>query len=142
MGAVYTAEHRLMERLVALKLISPTLLDNAASVDRFRREFRAAARLSHPNVVTAFDADQVIRIRAASESAAGAGSGDAQGTSRQGRPSVDRLVLCHKCEGQSSKARSLSSGVAISARGFRRIENSAPEMPLIRRDSGTRFGPG
>jgi len=58
MGAVYKAEHRLMERLVALKVISPALLDNAAAIDRFRREFRAAARLSHPNVVTAFDADQ------------------------------------------------------------------------------------
>jgi serine/threonine-protein kinase len=58
MGAVYKAEHRLMERLVALKVISPALLDNAAAVERFRREFRAAARLSHPNVVTAFDADQ------------------------------------------------------------------------------------
>src|SRR5262245_2004920 len=58
MGAVYKAEHRLMERLVALKVISPSLLGNAAAIDRFRREFRAAARLSHPNVVTAFDADQ------------------------------------------------------------------------------------
>jgi len=63
MGAVDKAEHRLMERLVALKVISPTLLDNAAAVDRFRRELWAVARLSHPNVVTAFDADQVIRTK-------------------------------------------------------------------------------
>lgn len=58
MGAVYKAEHRLMERLVALKVISPSFLQNAAAVDRFHREFKSAARLSHPNVVTAFDAER------------------------------------------------------------------------------------
>jgi eukaryotic-like serine/threonine-protein kinase len=58
MGAVYKAQHRLMERLVALKVISPEFLQNQAAVDRFRREFKAVARLSHPNIVTAFDAEQ------------------------------------------------------------------------------------
>jgi serine/threonine protein kinase len=58
MGAVYKAEHRLMKRLVALKTISPAFLSNAAAVARFRNEFQSTARLSHPNVVTAFDADQ------------------------------------------------------------------------------------
>lgn len=58
MGAVYKAEHRLMGRLVALKVISPAFLKNAAAVARFRGEFRATAMLSHPHVVTAFDADQ------------------------------------------------------------------------------------
>ncbi len=58
MGAVYKAQHRLMERLVALKVINPEFLQNAAAVDRFRREFRAVARLSHPNIVTAYDAEQ------------------------------------------------------------------------------------
>ncbi|MEX2026696.1 MAG: protein kinase, partial [Pirellulaceae bacterium] len=58
MGAVYKAQHRLMERLVALKVISPEFLQNEAAVDRFRREFRAVARLSHPNIVTAYDAEQ------------------------------------------------------------------------------------
>ena len=58
MGSVYKAQHRLMERLVALKVISPEFLQNEAAVERFRREFRAAARLSHPNIVTAYDAEQ------------------------------------------------------------------------------------
>ncbi len=40
MGAVYKAEHRLMERLVALKVISPALLANPQAVERFRREVR------------------------------------------------------------------------------------------------------
>src|SRR5262249_5628293 len=59
MGRVYKAEHRLMERLVALKVINRNLTDNAAAVERFRREVKTAAKLSHPNIVTAFDAEQV-----------------------------------------------------------------------------------
>jgi serine/threonine protein kinase len=59
MGRVYKAEHRLMERLVALKVINRTYMDNPAAVDRFRREVKTAARLSHPNIVAAFDAEQV-----------------------------------------------------------------------------------
>jgi len=58
MGAVYRAEHRLMNRIVALKVIRPELVHEREMVDRFQREIHAAARLTHPNIVTAFDADQ------------------------------------------------------------------------------------
>jgi eukaryotic-like serine/threonine-protein kinase len=58
MGAVYRAEHRRMERLVALKVIHPRLTSRPEAVERFRQEARAAARLAHPNIVTAHDADQ------------------------------------------------------------------------------------
>jgi len=58
MGAVYKAEHRLMQRTVAVKVISGRLTHNAAAVERFRREVKAAARLSHPNIVTAYDSEQ------------------------------------------------------------------------------------
>jgi WD40 repeat protein len=58
MGAVYKAEHLVMERAVALKVISRSLIARPAVVERFRREVRAAARLSHPNIVAAYDADQ------------------------------------------------------------------------------------
>ena len=58
MGEVYLAEHRVMERQVALKVIRPALLNDAATVQRFRAEVKAAARLSHPNIVTAYDAEQ------------------------------------------------------------------------------------
>jgi sugar lactone lactonase YvrE len=58
MGAVYRAEHLLMARPVALKVINKGLIDNRATVERFRREVQAAARLVHPNIVTAYDADQ------------------------------------------------------------------------------------
>src|SRR5262245_49372510 len=58
MGAVFKAEHRLMERLVALKVIRKDLTDRPAAVERFRQEVKAAARLAHPNIVAAYDADQ------------------------------------------------------------------------------------
>jgi hypothetical protein len=58
MGAVYKAEHRHMGRVVALKVISPALVGSEAAVARFRQEVQAAARLIHPNIVTAYDADQ------------------------------------------------------------------------------------
>jgi len=59
MGSVYLAEHRLMERKVALKVIRHDLVENPGLIDRFHREVRAAARLAHPNIVTAYDAEQV-----------------------------------------------------------------------------------
>jgi serine/threonine protein kinase/WD40 repeat protein len=58
MGDVYQAEHRLMHRMVALKLIKKRCVRNPAAIDRFHREVRAAARLVHPHIVTAYDAEQ------------------------------------------------------------------------------------
>jgi WD40 repeat protein len=58
MGMVFKAEHRLMERPVALKVIASGLIDDPAAVARFQREVKTAARLSHPNIVQAYDADQ------------------------------------------------------------------------------------
>jgi hypothetical protein len=57
MGAVFEAEHRVMQRTVALKVINRSFMVNATAVERFRREVRAAARLSHPNIVTTYDAE-------------------------------------------------------------------------------------
>ena len=59
MGAVYRAEHRLMGREVALKVVSPEMTHRPDAVERFRREVRTAARLAHPNVVAAYDAEQL-----------------------------------------------------------------------------------
>src|SRR5437764_3637513 len=58
MGTVWLAEHKVMGRMVALKLIRPEFLTRPGAVERFRREVRAAARLQHPNIVTAHDAEQ------------------------------------------------------------------------------------
>ncbi len=59
MGCVYKAEHRLMERPVALKVINQSLVNRPGLIERFRREVKAAARLTHPHIVTAYDAEQV-----------------------------------------------------------------------------------
>jgi serine/threonine protein kinase len=58
MGVVYQAEHRLMGRLAALKIISRRLTRDPQAVQRFRLEVQAAARLAHPNIVTVYDADR------------------------------------------------------------------------------------
>ncbi len=58
MGQVFKARHRVMKRIVALKTIRPELINHPEAVKRFAQEARAAARLSHPNIVTAFDAEQ------------------------------------------------------------------------------------
>ncbi len=57
MGTVYLAEHRLMRRLVAIKLIRAGYLNRPHLVKRFRQEVEAA-RLSHPNIVASLDADE------------------------------------------------------------------------------------
>jgi WD40 repeat protein/tRNA A-37 threonylcarbamoyl transferase component Bud32 len=59
MGAVYKAEHRVMNRVVALKAIRSELLRDPQAIERFQREAQAAARLCHPNIVLAHDAEQV-----------------------------------------------------------------------------------
>lgn len=58
MGAVWLAEHKLMGRSVAVKVIRAEFLNRPGAAERFRREVQSAARLHHPNIVTAFDADQ------------------------------------------------------------------------------------
>ena len=62
MGNVYRAEHRLMNRPVAIKLINSQLIRQPQAVERFRREVQAAAKLTHPNIVTAYDAEQAGEV--------------------------------------------------------------------------------
>ncbi len=58
MGTVYKARHRRMKRVVALKVLSAAACQDEAFVQRFQREVETIARLVHPNVVTAYDADE------------------------------------------------------------------------------------
>jgi eukaryotic-like serine/threonine-protein kinase len=55
MSTVYKAHDQLLERNVALKVLHPHYGDDEEYVERFRREARAVAQLSHPNIVTVID---------------------------------------------------------------------------------------
>jgi serine/threonine protein kinase len=55
MSSVYRAHDSLLERHVALKVMHEQLLTEGDHVERFRREARLAAQLSHPNIVTVID---------------------------------------------------------------------------------------
>ena len=63
MGQVYKARHRRMERIVALKVMSSAAMKDEAAVKRFQREVRAAARLEHPNIVTAYDSGEAGSVK-------------------------------------------------------------------------------
>jgi serine/threonine-protein kinase len=62
MGRVYKAHHQMMDRIVALKIIAPEIASNEKVVARFQREMKLVGRLDHPNVVRAFDADQIGKV--------------------------------------------------------------------------------
>jgi serine/threonine protein kinase len=58
MSSVFRARDRLLERRVALKILHPHYAGDEATIERFRREARAVAQLSHPNIVTVIDRGQ------------------------------------------------------------------------------------
>jgi eukaryotic-like serine/threonine-protein kinase len=55
MGEVYLAEHQLLKRPCALKLIRPGLESGPKALERFEREVRLTATISHPNIVEIYD---------------------------------------------------------------------------------------
>jgi hypothetical protein len=59
MGEVFQARQEKLGRVVALKVIRRERLEKPDAVKRFHREIRAAARLDHPNIVRAYDADEI-----------------------------------------------------------------------------------
>jgi serine/threonine-protein kinase len=58
MGRVYKARHRVLGRVVAVKVLAPGVVDTEGGRELFDRERRAVARLVHPNIVTAYDAGE------------------------------------------------------------------------------------
>lgn len=55
MGQVYLAEHQLLKRPCAIKLISSEMERDQTAIARFEREVKAAAMLSHPNTIEIYD---------------------------------------------------------------------------------------
>ena len=59
MGEVYLADDRKLERRVAIKVLSPQAARDEEHLERFRREARAVAAVSHPNIVTVYSVEEV-----------------------------------------------------------------------------------
>jgi eukaryotic-like serine/threonine-protein kinase len=91
MARVYLATDRVLERQVAVKVLRASDAQDPLFVERFRREARAAARLSHPNIVAVFDsgsdADQPYLVMEYVP-----GQSLAQVLARQGRLAPRRVV--------------------------------------------------
>lgn len=60
MGVVYRARQKQLDRIVALKILSPAIGREPAFADRFAREARALAMLSHPHIVAVYDFGQTV----------------------------------------------------------------------------------
>ena len=57
MGSVYEVHHQRMDRRQALKVVNPELVDNPQALLRFEQELKAVAKLDHPNIARAYDAE-------------------------------------------------------------------------------------
>jgi serine/threonine-protein kinase len=58
MGVVYKARQNSVDRIVAIKVLSSLLTDDASFVKRFMNEAKSVAKLSHPNIISVFDAGE------------------------------------------------------------------------------------
>jgi serine/threonine protein kinase len=63
MGQVFKARHRPTGKYVAVKVLSADAVKNRRLIQRFKKEARAVARLKHPNIVRAYEAGKINRIR-------------------------------------------------------------------------------
>src|SRR5579864_2942583 len=55
MGAVFKARQKSLDRIVALKILPPSIAKDSKFIERFQREARASAKLNHPNIVQGVD---------------------------------------------------------------------------------------
>jgi serine/threonine protein kinase len=62
MSSVYLAEHELMRRRVAIKVLPQNRVNDSSYLERFRLEARAVAKLDDPNIVRAYDIDNEANI--------------------------------------------------------------------------------
>ena len=80
MGVVYKARQKRLDRLVALKILSPKIGQDPAFAERFAREARAMAMLSHPHIVAVYDFGQTSRGQWRARTLARPGEGQGEGS--------------------------------------------------------------
>ena len=73
MGVVYKARQKRLDRLVALKILAPSVGKDPAFADRFAREARAMAMLSQPHIVAVYDFGQTFSPLLSGEGQGGEG---------------------------------------------------------------------
>lgn len=59
MGVVWKAKDKVLDRYVALKILRPEMSEDEGFVQRFRQEAKAAASLSHNNIVSIYDVGKI-----------------------------------------------------------------------------------
>jgi serine/threonine protein kinase len=99
MGSVYKARDEGLDRVVALKVLAPELSDNEVVLERFRREAKHAAKLSHRNIVTLYECgeDQGLHFLAM-EFVEGIDLGDYIKRRNQLQPNEARRILKQACK--------------------------------------------
>ena len=105
MGTVWAAEDEVLSRKVAVKVLNEALASDPRFGERFRREARAAARLTHPNIAGTFDYGEddgrpyivmeLIEGENLADRLAGAGSLSPEETGRIGAAVADALAYAH-----------------------------------------------
>ena len=93
MGQVFKARHKPSQKYVALKVLSADAVKNRRMVERFKKEARAVARLKHPNIVRAYEAGKINRIRYLVMEFVD-GENLLNRVKRKGQLSVDECVSC------------------------------------------------
>ena len=93
MGAVYRARQRQLDRVVALKILPPSIGEDPAFAERFAREAKALAKLNHPGIVTLYEFGQVQFFRSSGRESAPSGASGSQ-------PDQSRLTSAATEEGR------------------------------------------
>jgi eukaryotic-like serine/threonine-protein kinase len=88
MSTVYRAFDTVLERPVAIKLMHREIAANVEQLERFRREARSVAQLSHPHVVTVIDAGEELAPQVAGASPSAHGAGEAAGADGHAAPYI------------------------------------------------------